>query len=86
MHELSVAIEICRIAESQVGVGEAATITRVGIVVGDDSGLEPANLSFCLETLLSQPPFKNAKPELIPGRGDVLRVDYLEVDDARASD
>jgi Zn finger protein HypA/HybF involved in hydrogenase expression len=81
MHELSVALEICRLVEERLGPGESAQLRRVGVAVGDDAGLEPANLSFCLDALLSQPPFGDARAELIPCPGPDLRVDFYEVDD-----
>jgi len=86
MHEMSIALEICRIAEAQVGTEAAPSITRIVVIVGDDSGIERSNLSFCLDALVTAPPFKNAKAELVAASGDVLRVDYLEVDDGRPSD
>ena len=78
MHELSVALEICRIAEDR--------LVRVGVDLGDDAGLEPDNLQFCLETLLSQPPFGAASPAITRLAGDALRVTYLEIDDGRPDD
>ncbi|MDX1646044.1 MAG: hydrogenase maturation nickel metallochaperone HypA [Longimicrobiales bacterium] len=83
MHEMSVAMEICRIAEDQVGRGALPRVREIGLVVGVESGLEPDNLVFCLEALLERPPFAGAKTsmELLPG--DVLRVDYLDVEDER---
>jgi Zn finger protein HypA/HybF involved in hydrogenase expression len=86
MHELSVAMEICRIAEAQVGTAGATRIRRVAVCVGDDAGLEPSSLAFCLETLLAEPPFAGATVDLVPAPGNELRVDYLEVDDDGASD
>ena len=81
MHEMSVALEVCRIAEVQVGRPALARVVEVGIEVGDDAGVEPDNLEFCLEALFSRPPFDGARPTLIRLPGDVLRVRYLEVDD-----
>ena len=81
MHELSVALEICRMVEERLGPGESCTVRRVGIIVGDDAGLEPDNLSFCLDALLSQPPFGSAHAVMSRCPGDDLRVDYFEVDD-----
>ena len=81
MHELSVAMEICRIAEAHVGSRSAKRIRRVAVCVGDDCGLEPSSLEFCLETLLAEPPFAGAAVDLVPAQGNELRVDYLEVDD-----
>jgi Zn finger protein HypA/HybF involved in hydrogenase expression len=85
MHELSVALEVCRMAEERLG-SDAARLRRVGLVVGDDSGLEPANLSFCLDALLGQPPFGAATAVLNRTPGDALRVDYYEVDDDNPDD
>lgn len=86
MHELSIALEVCRMAEEKLGRDALASVTEVGVDVGDDSGLEPASLAFCLEALLSEPPFAGAKPVIVRHPGDVLRLSYLEVDDGRPDD
>jgi Zn finger protein HypA/HybF involved in hydrogenase expression len=83
MHEMSVAMEICRIAGERLGLDDIALLTEIGVEVGDESGLEPSSLEFCLEALLNEPPFRGARPNIIAGTGDVLRVNYLEVDDER---
>lgn len=81
MHEMSIALEVCRMAEAHVGLDRLANVIEVGLDVGDDAGIEIDNLEFCLEALLSNPPFGRATP--IVGRvpGDVLRMTYLEVDE-----
>lgn len=81
MHEMSVALEVCRIAEAQVGRSALVDVREVAVEVGRSAGVEPANLEFCLEELLSRPPFGRARPVLIPRPGDVLRVRYLELED-----
>jgi len=83
MHEMGVALEICRIAEQHVGTSDARFLTSVGLIVGDEAGVERSSLEFCLETLLAQPPFEGASVHITAEAGDALRVDYLEVDDAR---
>ncbi len=83
MHEMSVAMEVCRMAEERLGSEGSGRLRLVGLVVGDDAGFEPANLSFCLDALLAQPPFGAARAELARCAGDVLRLDFLEVDDGR---
>jgi Zn finger protein HypA/HybF involved in hydrogenase expression len=85
MHELSVAIEVCRMAEARFG-HDAPRLRCVGVMVGDDAGLEPANLSFCLDALLGQPPFGAATAVVTSCPGDDLRVDYYEVDDGDSND
>jgi Zn finger protein HypA/HybF involved in hydrogenase expression len=85
MHEMSIALEVCRIAEGQAhasGTGPERVMT-VGVEVGDEAGVELSSLTFCLEALLAQPPFAGAKPVFTRLTGDTLRVSYLEVDDGR---
>jgi Zn finger protein HypA/HybF involved in hydrogenase expression len=86
MHELSVALEICRIAEQRLGEGDSQRLVTVGLDLGDESGLEPENLRFCLETLLSSPPFGAARPAITRLPGDALRVTYLEIEDGSQDD
>ncbi|MEZ4412165.1 MAG: hydrogenase/urease maturation nickel metallochaperone HypA [Gemmatimonadales bacterium] len=86
MHEMSVAVEVCRLAEERLSPVELPQLITVGLDVGDDSGLEPDNLLFCLEALLASPPFHKARPEMTRCAGDVLRVTYLELDDDRQDD
>ena len=85
MHEMSIAMEVCRLAEERLGTG-ARTLVAVGVEVGDESGVEPSSLEFCLEALLAGPPFGGATVELVRSPGDALRLTYLEVDDDRESD
>jgi Zn finger protein HypA/HybF involved in hydrogenase expression len=82
VHELSVAIEVCRIAEARLGSVGAARLRTVALEVGDDAGLEPDNLEFCLGALLAEPPFVGARATISRTSGNDLRVSYLEVDDA----
>jgi Zn finger protein HypA/HybF involved in hydrogenase expression len=82
MHEMSIAMEVCRIAQDHVGFDALPRVREIGLVVGERSGVEPESLLFCLETLLDQPPFEGAKPALEMTPGEELRVSYLDVDDA----
>lgn len=82
---MSLALEIARIAELQVGTAVSDVIT-VGVDVGDQAGVEPGNLAFCLDAVLTTPPFRRAKAVIASCPGDVLRVSYLEVDDDRPDD
>ncbi len=82
MHEMSVALEVGRLAEEYLRQ-HSGRLLRLGVVLGDEAGLEPANLAFCLEAVLAGPPFDGAASELRLVSGDALRLDYLEVDDGR---
>lgn len=85
MHEMSIALEIARIAEDRLG-SAAPQLVTVAVEVGDDAGIEPANLEFCLEAVLATPPFRGARSTILPARGDVLQLAYLEVDDGNPDD
>ena len=82
---MSVAMEIARIAEEKLG-DQARMLCTVAVEMGDDCGLEPSSLEFCLEAVFLEPPFFGAKPEIIRRPGDVLQVAYLEIDDGRQND
>lgn len=84
MHELSLAMEVCRVLEGQLSLAQQAQLITVSLEVGTDAPVEMANLQFCLDALLSQPPFAGATVLLTPMAGDDLRVAYLELDDERA--
>jgi Zn finger protein HypA/HybF involved in hydrogenase expression len=86
VHEMSVAIEVCRIVEERVSAKLMRRVVTVGLDVGDDSGVEPDSLRFWLESLLSSPPFGSARPAIERVSGDALRVSYLEVDDGDQED
>ncbi len=86
MHELSIALEVCRIAEEQVDPEDLPNIVELGLDIGDDAGIESANLEFCLEALLASPPFGGAKPVIRTLPGDLLQLSYLEVEDGRPDD
>ena len=86
MHEMSIALDVCRIVEERVGRASLPELLTVALDVGDEAGVEPDSLAFCLEVLLKQPPFGNARPLLSRVPGDVLKVNYLEVDDGSPND
>ena len=81
MHEMSIALDVCRIAQERAGIGRASNVVTVGMEVGPDSGVELESLRFCLAALLTQPPFAHARADITTPPGDALRVTYIEVDD-----
>ena len=81
MHELSIALDVCRIAEDHVGAEALERVTAIGLDVGRRAGIEIDNLEFCLEALLGSPPFGSAVPVIQRLDGDELRVTYVEVEE-----
>jgi Zn finger protein HypA/HybF involved in hydrogenase expression len=81
MHELSVALEVCRMAEARLRPEELRRLRQVGVLVGSDAGIEADNLEFCLEALLAAPPFGRAVPAITRTAGDDLALAWLQVDD-----
>jgi Zn finger protein HypA/HybF involved in hydrogenase expression len=86
VHELSIALEVCRMAEERLDSQELPLLISVGVEVGCDAGLEPDNLQFCLEALLAAPPFAGARPVITRLPGAALRLAYLEIDDGCSDD
>ena len=86
MHEMSVALEVCRLAEEQVGREVLPRVTGVGLEVGDRSGIVADNLAFCLDTLLTHHPFRSARAVIRKTRGPALRLDWLEIEDPEIED
>lgn len=70
MHELSLALEVCRIAEASAAPHPARAVRAVAVEVGKDAGIELESFRFCLEALLSDVPFAGARAELttLPAR------------------
>ena len=83
MHELSIALEICRVVEERLLPEQLPQLVEIGLDVGADTTIEVANLQFCLDTLLAHPPFAGATVVIARGDGDDTRVSYLEIDDER---
>lgn len=81
MHELSLALEVCRIAEANLAAESLPRLRRVSLEVGEAANIEIANFRFCLEALLGAPPFGAATPSITLCPGDDLRLASLEVDD-----
>lgn len=51
MHEMSIAANIIRIAESQAVESQARTVNRIDIEVGRLAGVEISSLEFCFTTV-----------------------------------
>lgn len=83
MHELSLALEVCRIARDRLDQSGGGRVVSVGVEIGRDAGIEIENFRFCLDALLGEPPFDGARTDLVVEDGGDLRLAFLEVDDGR---
>ena len=54
MHELSLALEVCRLAGEVLEREGGVSVRSIGVEVGDDSGVEFENFRFCLDALLGE--------------------------------
>lgn len=83
MHDLSMALEVCRRAEEVMVGSGGVSVRALAVEVGDDAGVEIENFRFCLEALMLSPPFVGAQAELVLVGGADLRLTWVEVDDGR---
>lgn len=73
-------MEIGRLAEEKLGASVARCVA-VGVEVGRESGVEPSALEFCLQAVLSHPPWTGARPVLSCPDDDRFQLTWLEVED-----
>lgn len=81
MHEMSLAMEVGRLAAEQVDRELLPRVSAVGVEVGDRAGVVIDALEFCLEAVLTEPPFHEARPVVERCRGDVLRLAWIDVEE-----
>ncbi len=79
-------MEICRVARDRLGREGSGQLRLIALAVGRGAPVEPDNLTFCLDALLTQPPFGQARVSVRGCPGDDLRIDYLEIDDGDSDD
>lgn len=83
MHDLSLALEVCRRAEEVLVEAGGVSVRGLAVEVGEDAGVEIENFRFCLDALMRSPPFTGTRAELLPVGGSDLRIAWVEVDDGR---
>ena len=86
VHELSLALEVCRMAGEVLDRERGVGVRSLGVEVGTEAGVELENFRLCLDALLTEPPFLGARAELQAVPGEALRLTYVEVDDGRPDD
>lgn len=83
---MSIAVEVGRLAAEQVDRSVLPRVSAVGVEVGDRAGVVVGALEFCLEAVLTEPPFDDARPVIEERSGDVLRLAWIEVEDEEEAD
>jgi Zn finger protein HypA/HybF involved in hydrogenase expression len=83
---LSLALEVCRLAEEVMARERGVAVRGVGVEVGREAGVELNNFKFCLDALMQAPPFCGGAAEYLPADGATFRLAYVEVDDGRSED
>ncbi len=73
-------MEIGRLAEAKLGASVARCVA-VGVEVGRRSGVEPSALEFCLESVLSYPPWTGARAVLTCPDDDRFQLTWVEIED-----
>jgi len=86
VHEMSLAVEVGRLAAEQVDRELLPRISAVGVEVGDRAGVVVDALEFCLEAVFAEPPFRDARPVVERCGGDVLRLAWIDVEDGESGD
>lgn len=74
-------MEVGRLAAEQVDREALPRVSAVGVEVGDRAGVVVDALEFCLEAVLTEPPFDGARPVVERCRGDVLRLAWIDVEE-----
>lgn len=78
---MSLAMEVGRLAAEQVDRELLPRISAVGVEVGERAGVVVDALEFCLEAVLTEPPFREARPVVERCSGDVLRLAWIDVEE-----
>lgn len=61
MHELALAQNILDIVHGNVPPADLPRVAHIALVVGEQSGVVPASLSFCLEALCDRTPLQHSR-------------------------
>ena len=87
MHELGIAISILDAVRSQSSRYPGAHVRKVGVRIGEYSGVDTESLRFCFETLVKEDDLAPLAIEIeyCPAgngtRGDELDLSYLEIEE-----
>jgi len=81
MHEVGIAEGILNAVRTEVAARKPARATKVGVRVGEMSGVDPNSLTFCFEVLVKGSDLEPLELAIEPGRLDELEFIYLELEE-----
>jgi len=81
MHELSIANSVLEAVQKEMTRRPRARLTKIGLRIGEFSGVEESSLRFCLEVLVRDTEMRDAVLDIERGPRDELDLSYLEVEE-----
>ena len=81
MHELGIANSVLEAVQKEMTRRPGARLTKVGLRIGEFSGVEESSLRFCFEVLVRDTEMRSAVLDIERGPRDELDLSYLEVEE-----
>jgi Zn finger protein HypA/HybF involved in hydrogenase expression len=81
MHEMGIACSIVEAVRRELERRPGARLVKVGLRIGEFSGVEPDSLSFSFEALVKDTEFERAILDIEAASGDELDLKYLELEE-----
>jgi hydrogenase nickel incorporation protein HypA/HybF len=81
MHELSIANSVLEAVQKEMTRRPRARLTKIGLRIGEFSGVEESSLRFCFEVLVRDTEMRAAVLDIERGPRDELDLSYLEVEE-----
>jgi hydrogenase nickel incorporation protein HypA/HybF len=80
MHEVGIAAGILDAVRTEVAARQPARAVKVGVRIGEMSGVDPNSLAFCFEVLVKGSDLEPLELAVEPGKADELEFTYLELE------
>ena len=80
MHEVGIAAGILDAVRTEAAAHRPARAVKVGVRVGDMSGVDANSLAFCFEALVKGSDLDPLELAIEPGAADELEFAYLELE------
>ena len=81
MHELSIASSLLDAVQKEMMHRPSARLARIGLRIGEFSGVEESSLRFCFEALVKDTDMRSATLVVERGTRDELDLTWLEVEE-----